>query len=340
MTTIPLELRGLIGRVRHVPLSTISIALIALILVFVTLVCHGQSIYCKHYVDGHKVYLSIVIVAPAPRPPRLSEKQYRTITPSGRESEPQPLISWCDEHEARKELALDSKITPKEAYQIGPAEVYVTVVVPAYNEENRLNGMLEEAVDYLARAFPTGSSSSLSTSPVDGKLDPFPRGWEILVVSDGSTDKTVETALAFIRKHQAASNPPTPSGPWSRSMWTRPRSDSEKNRQKTPAEIPYGSIRVVDLEQNRGKGGAVTHGMRHARGAFVAFADADGASRMSDLSKLIRSCERVQDEQGRAVGIGSRAHLAGGEDVVKVSREVLFYTNHTEPCSDRYYANF
>ena len=77
-------------------------------------------------------------------------------------------------------------------------------------------------------------------------------------------------------------------------------------------------LRVVKLEKNRGKGGAVTHGMRHARGEYILFADADGASRFSDLGRLIEGCEEVVDGAHRGVAIGSRAHLVGSEAVVKV----------------------
>ncbi|MGG6496634.1 UNVERIFIED_CONTAM: glycosyltransferase, partial [Bacteroidetes bacterium 56_B9] len=72
-------------------------------------------------------------------------------------------------------------------------------------------------------------------------------------------------------------------------------------------------------EQNRGKGGAVTHGMRHARGTYIVFADADGASRFTDLGKLVLECEKAKDKKGRAVGVGSRAHMVGTDAVVKVS---------------------
>jgi dolichyl-phosphate beta-glucosyltransferase len=77
-------------------------------------------------------------------------------------------------------------------------------------------------------------------------------------------------------------------------------------------------LRVVTLTKNRGKGGGVTHGLRHVRGEYVLFADADGASRFSDVSKLIEGCEEVVDGSHRGVAIGSRAHLVGSEAVVKV----------------------
>jgi len=74
----------------------------------------------------------------------------------------------------------------------------------------------------------------------------------------------------------------------------------------------------VSLTRNRGKGGGVTHGLRHVRGEFALFADADGASRFSDVSRLIEGCEEVVDGSRRGVAIGSRAHLVGSEAVVKV----------------------
>lgn len=108
-------------------------------------------------------------------------------------------------------------------------------------------------------------------------------GYEILIVNDGSRDGTVQVALDFARKHEL-----------------------------------HDIVRVVTLVRNRGKGGGVTHGLRHVRGEYVLFADADGASRFSDVSKLIEGCEEVVDGSLRGVAIGSRAHLVGSEAVVKV----------------------
>lgn len=230
-------------------------------------------------------------------------------------------------------MAQKNQISPEEAYQVGDAEVFMSVVVPAYNEEERLSGMLEEAVEFLQATYPQphsastqekGKSSKKSNGTTVTPQNPTPhapRGWEILVVSDGSTDKTVETALSFARSHQLSAHPPTPAGPWTSRAGPRTRSKSGPRSEPVPTHIPHGSIRVVTLEENRGKGGAVTHGMRHARGAYVVFADADGASRFSDLGRLVEGCERVRDGKGRAVGIGSRAHLVGSEAVVKVRKE-------------------
>ena len=197
----------------------------------------------------------------------------------------------------------------EEAFQIEDGEVFMSLVVPAYNEEERLTGMLEEAVDYLQQSY--GHRGTKSKSSSNGNLqargrqgDPR-RGWEIIIVSDGSTDKTVQTALLFARSHQFSTHV-TQGGPWTTSL--------------QHGNVPAGSIRVVQLEENRGKGGAVTHGMQHARGTYVVFADADGASKFTDLGKLVAACEKAKDKRGRAVAIGSRAHMVGTDAVVQVNK--------------------
>lgn len=227
-----------------------------------------------------------------------------TVLSDGTNSSPKPLPCWYDSHVTIKELSRKGLKKRKDAFQIGAGELFMSVIVPAYNEEQRLLGMLEEAVEYLQEKYAShgAKSTNLSNGSTQSRVN-SQSGWEIIIVSDGSTDKTVDTALHFARTHQldkhAAQN-----GPWKGSL--------------THGVIPPGSIRVVELEENRGKGGAVTHGMRHARGAYLVFADADGASQFSDLGKLVTACEGVKDKQGRAVCIGSRAHMVGTEAVVKV----------------------
>lgn len=213
------------------------------------------------------------------------------------------------------------QIPVEESFQITDAEVFMSLVIPAYNEQDRLSGMLEEAVEYLEEQY--GHHGTKSKSSSNGQLqasgmqgDPR-RGWEIILVSDGSKDKTVEVALNFARTHQLGKPPPTPKGPWS----------GNGNGTARPTTITPGAIRVISLEQNRGKGGAVTHGMRHARGTYVVFADADGASRFTDLGKLVAACEKAKDRDGRAVGVGSRAHMVGTEAVVQVCNKCIRSTS-------------
>ncbi|KAG6034837.1 hypothetical protein E4U19_005425 [Claviceps sp. Clav32 group G5] len=242
------------------------------------------------------------LVAPKPRPSTPSEKTYVTSSPSGEPTTPRQLTCWYDRWLAERRLQKQTQGRPHEGHlspdagSIEPAEVHLSVVFPAYNEEKRIIPTLEEAVDYLdehvgrhsdgkASALPHGGRRHHRVSSSSGSV-PSRRtsGYEILVVNDGSCDKTVEVALEFASKRGL-----------------------------------HDILRVVSLVKNRGKGGSVTHGLRHVRGEYVLFADADGASRFSDVGKLIEGCEEVVDGSLRGVAIGSRAHLVGSEAVVKRS---------------------
>lgn len=175
----------------------------------------------------------------------------------------------------------------------------MSLVVPAFNEEERLGIMLTEAVEYLQHAYGNeafkaqangnhakrkDATQAVQNGYAGSSSSRLP-GWEVLIVSDGSTDKTVDTALQFARDLGGKS---------------------------------ASCIRVISLRENRGKGGAVTHGMRHVRGQYAIFADADGASKFEDLGKLVRASKKIEDAEGRGVAVGSRAHLVGSEAVVKV----------------------
>ena len=164
------------------------------------------------------------------------------------------------------------------------------MIVPAYNEQERLPRMLDEAIEFL-EARSSGHKSSNSnhhhqqgdqTHKTIYKAGPFT--YEIIVVDDGSTDETTKTVLKYSRK--------------------------------------YGKkkIRVLKLDKNRGKGGAVRLGVLEARGQYVMFVDADGASKFSDVEKLENfiwnelsnnnNNNELQDNETRLlVAIGSRAHM-------------------------------
>ncbi|PCG89925.1 Glycosyl transferase, family 2 [Penicillium occitanis (nom. inval.)] len=272
------------------------------------------------------VYIILFAVAFRPRAPFPEEKTYRTLSEDGTPTRPQQLPCWQESWER------DRQNTNKRAVlDIEKPELFMSVVVPAYNEEERLVGMLEETADYLQHAYGTLADQA-SNEQGKGKNDSVrqrktgnghvadeapSKGWEILLVSDGSTDRTEEVAFEFARDHQLSLHPRAHTGPWSL--------DKHEG-----VHIPPGSIRIVTLTQNRGKGGAVTHGMRHVRGKYVVFADADGASKFSDLGKLVTAAQKVEDSEGRAVAVGSRAHMVGSEAVVKRSklRNFLMHSFH------------
>ncbi|KAJ6514939.1 glycosyltransferase family 2 protein [Mycena vitilis] len=121
------------------------------------------------------------------------------------------------------------------------------------------------------------------------------RTFEILIVDDGSTDGTPAASL------------------------------------KLAAKYPKCDIRVVTLEKNLGKGGAVRHGMLFGGGERLLMVDADDASRFVDLELLWEAMDKIAPDNGAGVVVGSRAHLVKTEAVVKrsVLRNILMYGLHT-----------
>lgn len=120
--------------------------------------------------------------------------------------------------------------------------------------------------------------------------------YEILIVDDGSSDSTTEYAL----------------------------------EQASQLDLPPHLLKVVKLAKNRGKGGAVTHGILHGKGEYLLFADADGATKFSDVSKLLAYLESVPADIP-AIAIGLRAHMVNTDAVVKrlFIRNFLMYGLHT-----------
>ncbi|KAI0189238.1 glycosyltransferase family 2 protein [Astrocystis sublimbata] len=260
----------------------------------------------------YALFALLHLAAPKPRPALPSERTYISTVPNSNEVVRRQLPCWHDRWLAERhqsELLEQNGDNPAAAAvipdtgSIEPAEVLLSVVFPAYNEEDRILPTLEEAVAYLDEVYGRSAThlrpdSGASKKPASSPRPSTPRrhlhaqntprddlsGYEIIIVNDGSTDKTVDVALQFARDHGL-----------------------------------HDMLRVVTLERNRGKGGGVTHGLRHVRGAYALFADADGASRFADVAKLMEGCAEVVDSAHRGVAIGSRAHLVGSEAVVKRS---------------------
>ncbi|OON13645.1 glycosyltransferase, group 2 family protein, partial [Opisthorchis viverrini] len=117
--------------------------------------------------------------------------------------------------------------------------------------------------------------------------------FEIIVVDDGSADATAEVALKYSKAHGT------------------------------------DKVRVVKLLRNRGKGAAVRFGMLSARGRMLLFADADGATRFSDVEKLEDALSAAVARRwngSMSIICGSRAHLEA-EAIVKRHplRNLLMY---------------
>jgi len=148
----------------------------------------------------------------------------------------------------------------------------LSVIVPAYNEEERLPTMLDEALDFLDKRKKTS--------------------YEVIIVDDGSKDKTSEVGRRYTKKFGG------------------------------------NKVRVLTLAKNRGKGGAVRMGMLRARGLFLLFADADGATFFPELSKLEEEMNRIDDD-GQGIVCGSRAHLQDESIASRtLVRTILMYGFH------------
>ncbi|CAD6893493.1 unnamed protein product [Tilletia laevis] len=262
------------------------------------------------------LYPLLIFLTPHSRAALPSERHYLYTKPTPPPAANDNKSASADDNGAEDDSILSGKLPSIEQ----PATVQLSVVIPAYNEESRLPGMLTEAVEYLegvrtahrslASAGPSSSSSSNGNGNAtqNGKsqnvspqaaLQATLTSYEIVIVDDGSRDKTIAVALKLARKLGLA-------------------------------EGSGRELRIIKLEKNRGKGGAVRHGVLHSRGALILFADADGATRFSDLGMLCAEMDRVRTPTGHGAVLGSRAHLVGSEAVVKRSfvRNFLMHSFH------------
>ncbi|CAF0710041.1 unnamed protein product [Brachionus calyciflorus] len=84
---------------------------------------------------------------------------------------------------------LDPKTNQKIKFPsiLNSASLYLSVIVPSYNEEARLPTMLDEALEYLEKRNRADSSFT----------------YEIIVVDDGSKDSTSKVALEYSKKYSS-----------------------------------------------------------------------------------------------------------------------------------------
>jgi glycosyltransferase involved in cell wall biosynthesis len=115
-------------------------------------------------------------------------------------------------------------------------KIFLSVVIPAYNEEKRLPKTIVEIFDYL-------SKKNFS--------------FEVIVVNDGSKDKTSEVVKELMKK--------------------------------------YSKLELIDNKENKGKGAVVRQGMLKARGEIRIFSDADHSTPISEIEKFIPEFEKGAD---------------------------------------------
>ncbi|KAK3016738.1 hypothetical protein RJ639_006716, partial [Escallonia herrerae] len=70
-------------------------------------------------------------------------------------------------------------------YIYEPAEKYMSLIIPAFNEEHRLPGALDETMNYLQQRAAKDQSFT----------------YEVVIVDDGSADGTKRVAFDFVRKY-------------------------------------------------------------------------------------------------------------------------------------------
>ena len=106
-------------------------------------------------------------------------------------------------------------------------DIEISIIVPAYNEATRIPKFLENLLEF--------SRKNLES-------------YEIIVVNDGSQDKTKETVLNLIQGDKRA--------------------------------------KLISYADNMGKGHAVLQGVLKAKGSFILFIDADGSIRPQEILNL------------------------------------------------------
>lgn len=109
----------------------------------------------------------------------------------------------------------------------------LSVVIPAFNEEKRIKNTLVSVCDFFEMENICG---------------------EIIVVNDGSMDKTMETVRKFQRKAK--------------------------------------SLRLIDLYKNLGKGFAVKEGIYASNGKLILVTDADNSTPIEEYKKLLTWMQR------------------------------------------------
>jgi glycosyltransferase involved in cell wall biosynthesis len=155
---------------------------------------------------------------------------------------------------------------------------FLSVVIPAYNEAKRMPDTLETVSTYLAKQEYTS---------------------EVVVVDDGSDDETCAIVQAFIDDYAADRTPVELDGAEPASRAVTPR------------------IKLI-ANDHRGKGYTVRTGMLSGEGKYVLFTDADLATPISEVGKMIGALEAGAD-----IAIGTREGIGASRQDEPFHRHVM-----------------
>ncbi len=115
------------------------------------------------------------------------------------------------------------------------AMIYLSIIIPAYNEERRIASTLTKILNYLSDRDYT---------------------WEIILVDDGSTDRTLYKAREVIRDER---------------------------------------LIIIENPVNHGKGYSVKKGILASKGEILLFSDADLSTPIEEMDKMLSWIEKGYD---------------------------------------------
>jgi dolichyl-phosphate beta-glucosyltransferase len=132
--------------------------------------------------------------------------------------------------------------------------MYLSVIIPAYNEDKNIEKTVRSVFNYLK-----------------GKNIEH----EIIVVTDGSTDRTADIVCLL--------------------------------------KTEFSTLELIELEKNRGKGFAVKTGMLKAKGDFRLFTDADNATTIDHVEKMMPYFQKGFDVIIASIAVRGHKIAAGSE---------------------------